>query len=110
MECILKIVKCFIRCKRCFDRWTEIPDFTVLESPRYISAANLPWMWVGAEMHNNSIITVTDTLNNAVQSGDLITSTYLKNLTKLSSVKRWLYLDSMTLKEDEIPTEGILIV
>ena len=70
---------------------------------------DLPWLWIGAELESGSILTVTEIVNKYVASGDVVTADYLYNVTLVPSVKRWLYLDTKTLNEQEIPTDGIVI-
>ena len=74
-----------------------------------VSPAELPWLWLGAELKNNMIISLTDDINKVVMYGDLVTPDYLESYTELGNVRRWLYLDSKTLIEKEIPTKGLLI-
>ena len=74
-----------------------------------ISTSNLPWLWVGVEFHNGKIETITESVNTAIESGDLITPYFLRSLTGYQDVKRWLYLDSITLNEEEFPATGLVI-
>jgi hypothetical protein len=75
-----------------------------------VHPSKTPWMWIGAEMKNGKIITVTDEVNKHIVYGDLVDETYLKCVTLLKKdVVRWLYLDPITLNEQEFPPEGLLI-
>lgn len=74
-----------------------------------ISTSNLPWLWIGVELENGNIETITDIVNTAIEPGQLITPYYLKNLTGYRNAKRWLYLDATTLNEEEFPATGLVI-
>lgn len=66
-------------------------------------------MWIGVELVDGSITTLTEIVETTIEYGDNITPTFLQTLTGIGNAKRWLYLDSKTLKEEEIPTDGLLI-
>ena len=74
-----------------------------------ISISNLPWLWIGAELNNGKIETITELVNSIIEYDDTITPLFLKELTQFKNVKRWLYLDSTTLNEEEFPAEGLVI-
>ena len=75
-----------------------------------VNPSNTPWLWVGAELTNGKIVTVTDTLNKHIQYGDVVTIEYLESVTRVDkNVLRWLYLNSKTLNEQEFPPEGLVI-
>ena len=74
-----------------------------------VSVQDLPWLWIGAELDNNIVTTVTDQINDEVQYGDRVNEDYLVDVTRIFNAKRWLYLDSQTLKEEEIPLSGLVI-
>lgn len=75
-----------------------------------IPSSKTPWLWIGAEMNNGSIVTVTDKVNKHIQYDDVITPEYLGSVTNIpNGVSRWLYLDSKTLNEQEFPPEGLVI-
>ena len=75
----------------------------------YVSPSHLPWLWIGAELETGEIVTVTEDVNQEVMYGDRVNEDYLVDVTRLFNVKRWLYLDPQTLKEEEIPLSGLLI-
>ena len=74
-----------------------------------VPVSQLPWLWIGAELQNDKIITFTERINEQVEYGDVITHEYLEQVTHTFPVKRWLYLDPKTLREEEIPPEGLTI-
>ncbi len=74
-----------------------------------VHPSKTPWLWIGAEMPNGKIITVTDTVNKYVEYDEVINVAYLETVTKIDSANRWLYLDSKTLNEQEFPPEGLVI-
>ena len=74
-----------------------------------VHPSKTPWLWIGAEMPNGKIITVTDTINKYVEYNEIINVAYLETVTKIDSANRWLYLDSKTLNEQEFPPEGLVI-
>ena len=74
-----------------------------------VDSKHIPWLWLGAELSNNVIISLTDEINHIIEYGDCVNDAFLQAYTKVSSVNRWLYLDATTLIEREIPPEGLLI-
>lgn len=66
-------------------------------------------MWVGVETGNGSIVSLTDIVDSAVEYGDCVTSEFLEDLSGIHSARRWIYLDPKTLKEEEIPADGLII-
>jgi hypothetical protein len=56
-----------------------------------------------------TIITLTEMLESSIEYGDCITPNFLKAFTGIKNAKRWIYLDSKTFKEEEIPTVGLII-
>lgn len=97
-------INCFFRLIRLYNRfnYTQIPK-------QKISSSRLPWLWVGVELSNGKIETITDTINSSVDIGDVITPTFLEKITNIQDAKRWIYLDSTTLNEEEFPAEGLVI-
>ena len=104
MNCLYRILKSICWCKRYIDGYFEVE----VRTPT-VSVSKLPWLWVGAELTDDSIVTLTEDINLVVQPGDVVTAKYLKAYTELSNVKRWLYLNSQTLTEEEIPPQGLVI-
>jgi|LakMenEpi03Aug12_release.lakeMendotaPanAssembly.Ray.scaffolds.fasta_scaffold2383091_1 hypothetical protein len=97
-------INCFFRLIRIYNRlfYIEIPK------PK-ISTSKLPWLWIGVELTNGKIETMTDLVNNSIEYGDVITPEFLEKLTNIKNAKRWIYLKSTTLNEEEIPAEGLVI-
>jgi hypothetical protein len=80
--------------------------------PTYNSVhpSKTPWLWVGAEMKDGKIVTVTDIVNKYIEYDDVVDIPYLEVATGIKEdVLRWLYLDSKTLNEQEFPPEGLVI-
>ena len=105
MNCCYFLLRRIFMLKRKFEQYFYLPD----KEPVEISAAELPWVWIGAEMKSGVILTLTEDINKVVEYGDVVTPEYLETYTELKHVKRWLYLDIMTLIEQEIPTSGLII-
>jgi hypothetical protein len=74
-----------------------------------VHPSKTPWLWIGAELSNGKIVTVTDTVNKYIEYDDVVDSSYLEATTKIDTASRWLYLDSKTLNEQEFPPEGLVI-
>lgn len=107
MNCCYKLVYWTYRtvfcCSRLFARKTT-------RSYSSVHPSKAPWLWVGVEMKNGKIITVTDTLNKYISYDDTVDTTYLELVTGIKDgVNRWIYLDSKTLNEQEFPPEGLII-
>jgi len=98
-------MQCFYCCIRLYNRLF----YTKLSTKKKVSSSHLPWLWIGVETTSGKIITVTEVVESAVEYRDRITVEFLENLTGIQNAKRWSYLDSKTLKEEEIPTEGLII-
>lgn len=110
MNCCYSVVywtyRAFFCCSRLFARPAVVP----LKKYNSIHPSNAPWLWIGAEMTNGKIITVTDEINKHIEYDDIINSVYLEEAANLKQgVTRWLYLDSKTLNEQEFPPEGLVI-
>jgi hypothetical protein len=67
----------------------------------------LPWMWIGGEKNNISR-NFTAVVNQNVIYGVVIDAKFLTEVTGYTA-DRWLYLDSRTLHEHEIPPAGFII-
>jgi len=94
-------------CKRFVERYTV--TYTHVEK---ISPSKLPWLWIGAKFKNNStLVSYTTVVNDVVTYGDIVTSDFLSEITSNdpSTIDTWIYIDSTTLEETEIPTEGLII-
>ena len=101
---------CCIRCSFCCIRL--INKLFYKEAPKRIAKVDphaLPWMWIGAELTNGKILTLTEVVNSSVEYYDNVSPVFLNNLVGIPNVSRWLYLDAKTFKEQEIPTEGLVI-
>ncbi len=92
---------CIVRCYNRFF-YKKLPK-------QKVSTTNLPWLWIGVELKDDKIETITELVNTNVEYGDAITIEHLEALTNIKDAKRWLYLDSKTLNEQEIPAEGLVI-
>lgn len=76
-------------------------------SANHISASCLPWLFVGIELKNGDILDKTEEAQSLVDKGFPITPTTISVGVDETLMKRCFYLDAKTLKEQEIPTEGI---
>ena len=75
-----------------------------------VHPSKAPWLWIGAELTNGKIVTVTDMVTENVEYDDVVDAAYLETITGITEgVSRWVYLDSKTLNEQEFPPEGIVI-
>lgn len=97
-------INCFFRLVRIYNKfyYTEIPK-------QKISTSRLPWLWIGVELPNGKIETITELVNTSIDVGDVITPKFLEELTNIQGAKRWVYLDARTLNEQEFPAEGLVI-
>jgi hypothetical protein len=75
----------------------------------HISAAKLPWLFVGIELLDGTIIDKTECVQHLVDRRMSINYTSICSSVDLTMIKRCFYLDTETLKEEEIPTEGLTI-
>lgn len=66
-------------------------------------------MWIGVETGNGSIVSLTEIVDPVVEYGDCVTPQFLEMLSGIRGARRWIYLDPKTLKEEEIPTDGLII-
>jgi hypothetical protein len=66
-------------------------------------------MWVGVELTDGTIKTLTEIVDTSIEYGDCVTPQFLKTLSGIQDANRWIYLDSKTLKEEEIPADGLII-
>jgi hypothetical protein len=73
----------------------------------HVSASKLPWLFVGIETYDGNIIDKTEEAQRLVDQNIIISPTTI--IDDIHNVKRCFYLDSTTLKEEEIPAEGITI-
>ena len=78
-------------------------------SKNHISAAKLPWLFVGIELIDGSLIDKTSHVQYLIDAGIPLTLKNISMSIDFQTVKRCFYLDEKTLKEEEIPAEGITI-
>ncbi len=101
---------CCMQCLFCCVRWYS--RFFYKQVPKQlkkVSASHLPWMWIGVETAEGKIVSLTEIVDPAVEYGDVVTPAFLKTISGIQTAKRWIYLDPKTLKEEEIPTDGLII-
>ena len=110
MNCCYTIVvwsyRIFFYCSRFFQ---QSPTIETRVNYNLVHPSKTPWLWIGAELPDGKIVTVTDAVNKYIEYDDIVNSTYLESVTKIDSASRWLYLDSKTLNEQEFPPEGLVI-
>lgn len=97
-------MQCLFCCVRLYNRLFYKP---LTKRPKKVS--QLPWMWIGVETSNGSIVSLTEIVDSSVEHGDVVTPYFLEMLSGIQTAKRWIYLDPKTLKEEEIPTDGLII-
>jgi hypothetical protein len=61
------------------------------------------------ETEYGKIITLTEIVDSSIEYGDIVSPYFLESLTGIRNARRWSYLDSKTFREEEIPTEGLVI-
>ena len=109
MNCCYNVIYCSYRVLFWCSRWLY-PTIEKRVTYHAVHPSKTPWLWVGAEMANGKMVTVTDIVNKYIEYGDRVDTRYLEIATNIhDEVRRWLYLDSKTLVEEEFPPEGILI-
>ena len=92
-----------------FQCWRKVcPRRTCSNKKNKVPANELPWFWIGAEFADRTE-TVTDIVNHAIRYGNVVDANFLKDITGCKNVVSWKYMDVKTLKETEIPSEGIVI-
>ncbi len=99
-------IQCFYRLIRLYNKVFYNSSATSL---RKVSTEHIPWLWIGAELTSGKIITLTEVVNSSIEYGDTIDQFFLEQTSGYSDVNKWLYLDPKTLKEEEIPAEGLVI-
>lgn len=98
-------MQCMFCCVRLYSRIF----YSKLPSKKKVSSSHLPWMWVGVELTDGTIKTLTEIVDTSIEYGDCVTPQFLKTLSGIQDANRWIYLDSKTLKEEEIPADGLII-
>jgi len=91
--------------------WVYRCMFPVTYAPisTQISASKLPWLFVGIELKDGKILDKTQEAQYLVNHDIPVTPFTIDMSVDKQLVKRYFYLDAVTLKEEEIPTEGITI-
>ena len=79
------------------------------EVPIQKSISKLPWMFVGIELNDGTILDRTQQANVLANTNIPVSPYNIDVSIDEQYVKRYFYLDSVTLKEEEIPAEGITI-
>ena len=82
--------------------------FSQIKRSRHIQSSNLPWLWIGAVHSHDDVEDVTETVNSLVTWGEVIDKAWLESVLNAKPVL-WKYLDTLTLEEKEIPSEGLVI-
>lgn len=106
MDCCLwvtvQLYKVGIRVYRFF-----VPPVYEEASPLHISASRLPWLFIGIELDDGTVLDRTSEAQRLVDRGFPVTPLTISIGIDETRMKRCFYLDSKTLKEQEIPAEGI---
>lgn len=80
-----------------------------VQEPVQKSISKLPWMFVGIELNDGTLLDRTHNANFLTTKDIPVTPYNLDTSVDRYRVKRYFYLDAVTLKEEEIPAEGITI-
>lgn len=94
----IKVYRCCFRIRRWF-----------AEDSLYVKPPKVPWLWVGAVLESDEIVTVTEEINASLKYGDRVDAEYLDDIIRHPGVKEWKYLSVETLEELQFPSEGFLI-
>ena len=98
-------MQCIYCCIRVYNRFF----YTKPQIKKQVSSSHLPWMWIGVELTDGSVKTLTELVDSSIEYGDCVNVKFLETISGIEDAERWVYLDSKTLKEEEIPTEGLII-
>jgi len=110
MKCCCRCLYWTYRALFCCSRLFINPRIDTRKKYNSIHPSKAPWLWIGAEMANGKIVTVTDKVNSYIEYDDIVDTKYLQTVTDIKDgVSRWIYLDSKTLNEQEFPPEGLII-
>jgi hypothetical protein len=66
-----------------------------------------PWLSLAA-VRGDEEIDVTDLVNSKVAKGQLVTPSWLAEITDEAGVETWEYIDSLTFDVREIPSDGVV--
>lgn len=83
-------------------QYTPVPTHNV-------SAAKLPWLFVGIELDDGSILDKTAHVQDLLECKVPLSLHNICMLEDRRRIRRCFYLDEKTLKEEEIPAHGITI-
>lgn len=107
MDVLIGLYRVLFHCKRRTMDFFFAPENPVYE-PR-VSISKLPWLWIGTETIDGIKHSVTDEINNAIDYGDIVDTQFMRNVTGLTDVLGWKYLDPTELVEKDFPSDGFLI-
>lgn len=79
------------------------------EQPVMRNHVTPPWLWIGMETKDGTIIDRTEEVQHLLDNGFHITLESIDENIDIMNVKRYFYLDAKTLNEEEFPPEGLLI-
>ena len=82
---------------------------TIEEQPVMRSHITPPWLWIGMEMNDGTIIDKTEEVQQLIDNGFRINLESIDENINVSNIKRYFYLDAKTLNEEEFPPEGLVI-
>lgn len=74
----------------------------------FVSAASVPWLWIGLRYSDEDSITVTNIIAAEIRPGMRVTTDVLSSITGFND-GIWRYIDSETLEERDFPSEGFII-
>jgi hypothetical protein len=89
--------------------WCSRMAYKMLTQERpFVSPNELPWLWIGAELVDGTIVDLTDNINKQIRLGDFVDVDYLESRSGYGNAN-WLYLDPVTIKQVEFPAKGFVI-
>ncbi len=107
MNCCTRIT--FWLIKKGFDIYDWFTSYKYEPVSKHVSAVKLPWLFVGLELESGEIVDRTNHAQHLVESGIIVTRNTISTPIEPQLIRRYFYLDMKTLKEEEIPAEGITI-
>jgi hypothetical protein len=107
MNCCLRITFWIVRQGFNIYDWMFSQKYEKVSN--HVSASKLPWLFIGVELHDGTLLDKTVHAQYLVDSGIPVTPRTVCSSIDQQVIKRCFYLDAKTLKEEEIPAEGITI-
>jgi hypothetical protein len=106
IRCTLAVYRVGFACLRFLNK---LITNEVKEVPVMRNHVTPPWLWIGIELYDGTIIDRTEEVQNLLDRGFPVTLESIDDSVNVENVKRYFYLDTKTLNEEEFPPEGLLI-